>query len=249
MLFIKKAEKIYDRKAIVDAIEAYVYKELKPLGFRKFGRTLHRFVSGDISQVINFQTGCYMWVNIGIRIPECSECSFSPCNDKKYYYEYECTIRSRLGSVKGKSETSYDFSKDTEKMSRQILEEIQRYVLPAFDVLCNREAILAKRCEYPNIDVMNRHAILLDECFIYGRMGDVDKARRCFLDYYHKVVAKYEKDKKYRRHVYLKKGETAMCVEKKIVAEKNGFYTIFDEKSAYIRYLEELAERLGFELK
>lgn len=40
-----------------DEIEAAVYAQLKPLGFRKYGRTLHRFVSGDLSQVIHFQCG------------------------------------------------------------------------------------------------------------------------------------------------------------------------------------------------
>ena len=40
----------------IDYIESEVYKRIKPLGFRKHGRTLHRFVSGDISQVISFQS-------------------------------------------------------------------------------------------------------------------------------------------------------------------------------------------------
>ena len=94
----------------IDIIENAVYAELKPLGFRKHGRTLHRFVDGDISQVINFQCGQsyreethLMWVNIGIRVPECFLRSFSPDeNPKKYYRESECNIRSRLGKVKGK---------------------------------------------------------------------------------------------------------------------------------------------------
>ena len=68
----------------VDIIEKIVYEYLKPLGFRKHGRTLHRFVDTDISQVVNFQNGCpskgvydILWVNIGIRVPECVERKFS----------------------------------------------------------------------------------------------------------------------------------------------------------------------------
>lgn len=79
----------------IDYIESEVYKRIKPLGFRKHGRTLHRFVSGDISQVISFQCGqAYldathlMWVNIGIRIPECTERRFDAVNIRKYYHEY-----------------------------------------------------------------------------------------------------------------------------------------------------------------
>ena len=90
----------------IDYIESEVYKRIKPLGFRKHGRTLHRFVSGDISQVISFQCGqAYldtthlMWVNIGIRIPECMERRFDAVNSRKYYHEYHCTMRSRLGII------------------------------------------------------------------------------------------------------------------------------------------------------
>ena len=89
----------------VDIIEKIVYEYLKPLGFRKHGRTLHRFVDTDISQVVNFQNGCpskgvydILWVNIGIRVPECVERKFSIEKPlKKYYHEYECNIRTRLG--------------------------------------------------------------------------------------------------------------------------------------------------------
>lgn len=44
----------------LDQIEASVYKRLKKEEFRKHGRTLHRFVSGDISQVINFYGESYL---------------------------------------------------------------------------------------------------------------------------------------------------------------------------------------------
>ena len=49
--------KDFNTTEIVDMIEKSVYARLKPLGFRKYGRTLHRFVSEDISQLINFQCG------------------------------------------------------------------------------------------------------------------------------------------------------------------------------------------------
>lgn len=53
--FLRKAKKI-DVTQIENKIEDAVYAELKLLGFRKFGRTLYRFVSDDISKVINFQS-------------------------------------------------------------------------------------------------------------------------------------------------------------------------------------------------
>ena len=35
-----------DIPKVIDEIENEVYYNLKPLGFKKYGRTLHRFVSG-----------------------------------------------------------------------------------------------------------------------------------------------------------------------------------------------------------
>ena len=178
----------------IDIIENAVYAELKPLGFRKHGRTLHRFVDGDISQVINFQCGqAYreethlMWVNIGIRVPECELRSFEPEeNLKKYYHEYNCNMRSRLGEVKGENETTYNLHGSIEEITADILGQIREYVLPAFDVLKNRQAILEKRREYQNFDKLNCRLILLEDAMIYGRIGEIDKASELFNSYYRK---------------------------------------------------------------
>lgn len=79
---LKKAAEI-NTTHIVDEIEGAVLERVKPYGFKKHGRTLHRFVSGDISQVIHFQSGMptkgmgdLLCINVGIRIPECSERAF-----------------------------------------------------------------------------------------------------------------------------------------------------------------------------
>ena len=107
--FLQKGTEI-NTTQIVDEIEAAVYVHVRPYGFKKYGRTLHRFVSEDISQVIHSQSGMpahgmggLLCVNVGIRIPECSDRVFQPKTEKKkYYHDYDCTIRSRLGTVSGK---------------------------------------------------------------------------------------------------------------------------------------------------
>ena len=187
--------KAVDVPKTVDEIEDAVYAHLKPYGFKKYGRTLHRFVSEDISQVIHFQSGMptkgmggLLCVNIGIRIPECADRAFQPQDKvKKYYHEYECTMRSRLGIVGGQKETWYKLSDRTDGIIKNITEEIDKYVLPAFDALDSREAILAYRREYPLLDNLSS-LILLDECMIYGRLGDVEKAKELFELYYQSVV-------------------------------------------------------------
>lgn len=190
--FVKKKSIEVDTTPMIDSIENEVLSVVKPLGFRKHGRTLHRFVDEDISQVINFQCGqAYrgethlMWVNIGIRVPECQLHSFSGDESlKKYYHEYECNIRARLGEVKGQDETTYDLRNSADVIIADIIEQIKIYVLPAFENLSSRQLILQNRRAYPNLDSLNNTLILLEETMIYGRIGNVVKAKQCYDQYY-----------------------------------------------------------------
>ncbi|MBO5395976.1 MAG: DUF4304 domain-containing protein [Clostridia bacterium] len=249
--FFKKKTEI-NTTQIVDEIEAAVYECVKQYGFRKFGRTLHRFVSGDISQVIHFQSGMpshgmsgLLCVNLGIRIPECSERTFQPqAEKKKYYHEYECTIRSRLGIVSGKQETWYDLHKKTDKTIKSIIEEIDQYVLPAYEILNSRDAILAHRKDYPLLDNMD-HLISLEECMIYGYLGNIEKAKQLFEEYYQSAVDEYNDIKTNGRKIYLKKGERIISGKEHIIADKDGYYTLYTANHSHIEYLDELAVKLG----
>ena len=249
-LFKKKAE--INTPQIVDEIENAVYTHVKPYGFKKHGRTLHRFVSEDISQVIHFQSGMpihamggRLCVNLGIRIPECSERLFHPKREmKKYYHEYECTIRSRLGIVMGKNEIWYDLHKRTDKIIKSMIDEIDQYVLPAYEVLDDREAILAHRKDYPLLDDMVSDS-LLDECMIYGHLGNIEKAKQLFETYYQTAVEEYNDLVKNGRKQYLKKGERVVFMGQDITAEKDGYVTLYGANYGHIDYLDELALNLG----
>lgn len=192
MLGIKKIDPTLDTTKVLNAIEKAVHAVVKPYGFRKHGRTLHRFLSEDISQVINFQLGqAYrgethlLFVNVGIRVPECMTRSFVPEETmKKYYHEYECNIRSRLGEIEGKKASCYDLRQPADSITADIIRQIQTLVIPAFEALCSREAILSRRRDYPRFDLLNDHLILLEESMIYGRWGDTEKAAKTFNLYY-----------------------------------------------------------------
>lgn len=202
-MFWKKDKKKLNVTEIVNTIENKIYNEIKQYGFKKHGRTLHRFVSDDISQVINFQVGqayCDMThllsVNIGIRVPECMLRSFLPEeNQKKYYHEYECNMRSRLGTVEGKEEACYDLRKSIEFIEADILRQIRECVIPVFNILSSREAILEKRREYPTFDTLNSRLILLEEAMIYGRGGAVEKAADIFNIYYKNCASMWKQDR------------------------------------------------------
>lgn len=249
--FWKKKTEIHTTQ-IVDEIEAAVYAHLKPFGFKKHGRTLHRFVSEDISQVIHFQSGMptqgmggLLCVNLGIRIPECSERTFHPnTKTKKYYHEYECTIRSRLGIVSGRREVWYDLHKKTDKIIKRIIDEIDQYVLPAYEVLNSREAILAHRKKYPLLDNLFP-TVSLEECMIYGHLGNIEKAKELFEEYYQSVVDEYNDLVKNGEKQYLKKGERVVFMGQDITAEIDGYVTLYGANHGHIDYLDELASTLG----
>lgn len=222
----KQRQPDLDIPKILDGIEGAVYARTKPYGFRKHGRTLHRFVSGDISQVIHFQLGqAYrgethlLVVNVGIRVPECMTRSFVPEESrKKYYQEYDCNIHSRLGEIQGKAATIYDLRRPVAAITRDILEQVQTPVLPAFEALSSREAILARRRDYPQFDLMSRHLILLEEAMIYGHLGDREEAAARFSQHYH-------------------------LAEQRAADSKDA-----PAKQRHLRYLEGLAAELGVEL-
>ncbi len=246
----------------VDIIEKIVYEYLKPLGFRKHGRTLHRFVEGDISQVVNFQNGCppkgvydILWVNLGIRVPECVERKFCIAEpQKKYYHEYECNIRTRLGTFVDAEDTFYDLNKDPDKIGKDIVNRIEKYVMPIFDVLNSREAILKHRAEYTRFDMFENHLILLEDAMIFGRQGDVAEATRLFNAHYQKALAEYNHVLEYGTKTYLEKGSKMVYRNARtgetetVVATESGYVTVYYANRGHLEYLEKLAKELGIEL-
>lgn len=246
----------------VDAIEKIVYEYLKQLGFKKYGRTLHRFVDGDISQVVNFQNGCpqkgvhnVLWVNIGIRIPECAERKFALSEPlKKYYHEYQCNIRNRLGNIADGKDTHYDLKKSPEKIGGDIVDKLKHFVIPVFEALSSRDSIIELRRDYAHFDDLNNNLLLLDEAMIYGRRGDIDNASRCFNQYYSDAVAEYKHKKEQGTQMYLRKGEcltyhNARTGETEtITADKDGEVTLYSANHMHIEYLEQLAIDFGIEI-
>ncbi|MBQ4131954.1 MAG: DUF4304 domain-containing protein [Clostridia bacterium] len=243
----------------VDVIEKIVYDYLRPLGFRKHGRTLHRFVDGDISQVVNFQNGCpskgvydILWINLGIRVPECVERKFNIDEPlKKYYHEYECNIRTRLGSLVDGKDTFYNLKRDPMKIGRDIVERLKKYVIPVFDLLNSRDAILKRRIEYTCFDQFNNHLILLEEAMIVGRRGNLTEATRLFNLHYQDALAEYNHDLEQGTKTFLKKGEHMVYRNAKtnetetITATKSGYVTTYCANKGHITYLEKLAQELG----
>ena len=162
MFAIFRKKKIETTK-IVDEIESIVFEWIKQFGFKKYGRTLNRIVDKDIVQVINFQNGCpekrvygVLWINLGIRVPECA---YFPNEQKKYYKEYECNIRCRLDEYIDNRDNPQDLKENPQKIANDIIEKLSRVILPIFDVLSSRESIIKELKNYPEFNSFRNHLV------------------------------------------------------------------------------------------
>ena len=87
--------------------------------------------------------------------------------------------------------------------------------------------------------------ILLDECMIYGHLGNIEKAKELFELYYQSAVKEYNDLVENGHEQYLKKGERVIFMEQDITAEKDGYVTLYGANHGHIDYLDELAVSLG----
>ncbi len=94
-------------------------------------------------------------------------------------------------------------------------------------------------------DTIFDYQILLEECMIYGHLGDLVKAKELFDEYYQSAVDEYNNELKNGHKQYLKKGERVVFMGQDITAEKDGYVTLYGANHGHIDYLDELAVSLG----
>lgn len=80
---------------------------------------------------------------------------------------------------------------------------------------------------------------------IYGHLGNIEKAKELFEEYYQSVVDEYNDLVKNGEKHYLKKGERVVFRGQDITAEKDGYVTLYGANHGHIDYLDELAITLG----
>lgn len=89
------------------------------------------------------------------------------------------------------------------------------------------------------------HLVPLEECMIYGHLGNIEKAKALFEEYYQSAVDEYNDLLKNGRKHYLKKGDRVVYMDQDITAEKEGYVTLYRADHRPIEYLDELAVTLG----
>lgn len=137
------------------------------------------------------------------------------------------------------------------RTSTESVDIIEKYVIPVFNTLNSRDAILKHRRDYVNFDELNNHLILLEEAMIFGRRGDLAEVTHLFNNYYQHILAQYNHKLEHGTQTYLKKGQKLLYHSVRtdkletIVATKSGYVTTYDANNSHLKYLENLAQSLG----
>ena len=194
-------------KTKLDNIQKEIFLFLKPLGFKKSGRTFNRQTEDGIYQVINIQSGKYEFgdkyvipglrenyygkvtVNLGVMVEELYKLNFKP---KNIYQDYDCQIRTRLPLLTMKQDFWWTILDENQKPADEIIEGLKSHGLRWFDTFENRDKI----CE--NWGVVEGSALRakLDVALIIFHR-DREKGSKLIQEYYDKMQHNYSNHKEY----------------------------------------------------
>ncbi len=201
-----------DFKTQLDIVEKDVFIKLKPLGFKKNGRTFNRRLDDGIIQVINFQSGQYpigqgyeipglrenlygkFVVNLGV----CIESLFqfqSPTENKKYYKEYDCQIRDRLGTLLTGQDYWWTITDDNKRISEEIFSGLETKVFEWFEGLETKEKIISNNGHLP---YRSSPRAKLDTALIVW-FDDKENGAKLFKEYYENIQPAKSPHKDYVR--------------------------------------------------
>jgi hypothetical protein len=201
-----------DSKTLLDIVEKDVFAKLKPLGFKKNGRTFNRRLDDGIIQVINFQSGQYpigqgyeipglrenlygkFVVNLGVCVESLYKFQ-SPTENKKYYKEYDCQIRARLGTLLTGQDYWWTITNDNKKITQEIIEGLETKAFHWFSGLDTKEKIISNNGQLP-YDATPRAK--LDIALIVW-FDDKVKGSELFKEYYRHIQPAKSSHKEYVR--------------------------------------------------
>jgi hypothetical protein len=171
--------------AELNQIQSTIAQDIKPLGFRKRGRTFNR-PAGEpgIVQVINFQAGGSLsWlhgqftINLGIFVPEVWN-AVADGSVPDFIQEYYCEVRTRLGSLAFTKDVWWDLRGDVDKASAEVRRLMADIGLHYLDQLSTRAAILNEFRRQRDSRTGHIHSrAVLGMAAIYCAQGDLVSAQ------------------------------------------------------------------------
>jgi hypothetical protein len=189
-------------KTNLDNIQKEIFQFLKPLGFKKKGRTFNRQTEDGIYQVINIQSGRYEFgdkfvipglrenfygkftINLGVMVKEIYEIE-SHNKPKEIYQDYNCQIRERLPHLTIKQDHWWGISDDNKKTAKEVIDGLNSHGLDWLSNFENRDKICRN---LGNIEGGSPRA-KLDVALIELHRNRA-KAEKLFQDYYDKIEIK-----------------------------------------------------------
>lgn len=207
-----KLDSKIDFKAQLDVIEKEIFAKLKPLEFKKNGRTFNRRLDDGIIQVINIQSGQYpieenylvpglresfygkFVINLGVCIESLYKFQ-SPNENKSFYKEYECQIRGRLGTLLTGQDFWWTITDDNKKITEEIIAGLDDKGLEWFSCVETKEKILSN---YGKLPYNSSPRTKLDIALIVW-FDDKVKGAELFRDYYINIQPAKSSHKDYVR--------------------------------------------------
>jgi hypothetical protein len=189
-------------KTHLDSIQKEIFLFLKPLGFKKKGRTFNRQTEDGIYQVINIQSGRYEFgdkyvipgfrenfygkftVNLGVMVKEIYELE-SHNKPKDIYQDYDCQIRERLPHLTIKQDHWWTISDDNNKTAKEVIDGLSSHGLDWLDNFDNRDKICKNLGTFEGSSPRAKLDVAIIELH-----RDRAKADKLFQDYYDNIEIK-----------------------------------------------------------
>ena len=182
--------------AALDQIQLVTTAFLKPLGFKRSGRTYNRTAEDSLVQVVGFQMGEYpigdyvipgiresfygrFTVNLGVVLPAVDMESGPP--SKTFFQEYDCEIRSRLGSLNFSGEDVWwDLDHRVAETGIAIVDMMRQSGVPFLDRFRNYASVLSALESEGELPSRNAGRSALVGALVCHRLGRQDDARGWF---------------------------------------------------------------------
>ena len=199
-----------DFKTLLDEVEKKLFATLKPIGFKKKGRTFNRETEKDIFRVINFQSGQYpigqnyevpglrenlygkFTINLGVCVDSLYKFQ-SPTVNKTFYKEYECQIRTRLCNLTKGQDYWWTINNNVDDIAKELNEGLATAGLDWFAGVDTKEKIIKN---FGNAPYTSTPRAKLDVALLFW-FDDKEKGSALFNEYFHSIPKSKNGHKEY----------------------------------------------------
>ena len=200
----------------LDHLQRELLRIVKPLGFRRKGRTLTRTVEDDIQQIIALQAGPFeigpplppeaahlrpnlygkFTINLAVFVPEMYEKSNPGLVPRGVITDAHCSIRTRLGHITSHQDIWWALDDFPDNLVDEIGSLLIDVGIPFLERFGSRDAIIRDWVRFNDDELRLTQIARLDTAMIFLRRGELDRAKALFEDH----MAEYRKDPRNPTH-------------------------------------------------